>query len=87
MLFTSGRKQILIYKRSRMNGVTLVLFTLDTVFLHERQREPQAGEGEGNWPDSSGEQAGTRKGCGAPRGGAGPGLENTAGARCGRDGP
>ena len=66
-----------------MNGVAVVLFTLDTVFLHERQREPQAGEGGGAWPGPSGEQAGTRKGCGGPLGGTGPGPENTAGARWG----
>ena len=72
MLFTSGRKPTLIYKRSCMNGVAVVLLTLDTVFLHERQRDPQAGEGRGAWPGPSGEQAGTRKGCGAPRGLGGP---------------
>ena len=40
-------KPVLIYKRSCRNGVAVVLFTLDTVFLHERQRELQAGEGDG----------------------------------------
>ena len=35
VLFTSG---------SKTNGVAVVLFTLDTVFLHERQRESQACE-------------------------------------------
>ena len=83
-LFTSGRKPILIYKRFCMNGVAVVLFTLETVFLHERQREPQASEwGGGHLARAIGEQAGTRKVCGRLGGGVGPSPENTAGARWG----
>ena len=47
VLFTSGSKTILIYKRSCRSGVAVVLFTLETVFLHERQKELQAGKGGG----------------------------------------
>ena len=42
-------KPILNNKGSCRNCVAVMFFTLDTVFLHERQRELQAGEGGGRW--------------------------------------
>ena len=72
-LFTSGRKPILIYKRFCMNGVAVVLFTLETVFLHERQREPQASEWGGGALGPGHRRAGRDpQGVWAPRGWGGP---------------
>ena len=64
-----------------------MLFTLDTVFLHERKREPQAGEGSGRLARAfgrAGRGAGARQGSLVVSRLAEREVKNTAGGSVGR---
>ena len=77
--FDAGASRWLLIPGCKTNNhiqalLAVVLFILDTLFLHERQRAP----GRGAWSRPSGEQAGVPRGVGGPQAQRGK-LKNTAG--------